>query len=88
MAEIRTYHGNCHCAAFKYTVRVPVVETLHACNCAYCFKKGYLWVPLLGDDGRESLEFERGSWDEMKSYRFSSRVAEHKVHLRLLLKSN
>lgn len=78
MAEMHVYHGNCHCGAIKYTVKVPVIDTVNVCNCAYCFKKGYLWVALLGEDGKESLNFERGSWEEMRSYRFGTKTAEHK----------
>jgi len=41
---MKTYHGNCHCGAFKFEINVPELKTARACDCSLCFKKGYLFV--------------------------------------------
>ncbi|KAJ7130340.1 Mss4-like protein [Mycena epipterygia] len=46
MADTKTYEGNCHCGAIKFSVVLPPLETtpLRACGCSICTKKGYLFV--------------------------------------------
>ncbi|KAF7343374.1 hypothetical protein MVEN_01769700 [Mycena venus] len=48
MAEVdtKTYEGNCHCGAIKFSVVLPPLEhtPLHSCSCSICTKKGYLMV--------------------------------------------
>ncbi|KAK7042508.1 Mss4-like protein [Favolaschia claudopus] len=48
-ADDKTYEGNCHCGAIKFSVSLPSLETspdppLHSCGCSICTKKGYLNV--------------------------------------------
>ncbi|KAJ6588240.1 Mss4-like protein [Mycena capillaripes] len=45
-AETKTYEGNCHCGAIKFSVVLPPLETtpLLSCGCSICTKKGYLMV--------------------------------------------
>lgn len=40
MAEqaLQTYQGNCHCGAFKFVVKLPVLKQVVACNCSICSK--------------------------------------------------
>ena len=38
MAELHTYHGNCHCGAFRFAVRLPEVRDVYACNCSICVR--------------------------------------------------
>ncbi|KAF7329674.1 hypothetical protein MKEN_00230500 [Mycena kentingensis (nom. inval.)] len=47
-ADLKTYAGNCHCGAIKFTVSLPPLEStpLRACTCSICTKKGYLFVSL------------------------------------------
>lgn len=72
--ELKTYQGNCHCGAVKFTVKFPEVKAATACNCSICFKKGYLWLfPGTGD-----LTFERGE-DTLSIYQFGSKAFLHKV---------
>ena len=33
-----TYHGDCHCGAFKFSVRLPELKQVVACNCSICSK--------------------------------------------------
>ncbi|KAJ7034453.1 Mss4-like protein [Mycena alexandri] len=44
MAQLAQYHGNCHCGAFKFTLKTPELKEVYACNCSSCSKKGYLWT--------------------------------------------
>ncbi|KAJ7829416.1 Mss4-like protein [Mycena olivaceomarginata] len=45
-ADTKTYEGNCHCGAIKFSVVLPPLENtpLHSCGCSICTKKGYLFV--------------------------------------------
>ena len=40
MAEqvLQTYHGNCHCGAFIFSVQLPDLKRVFACNCSICSK--------------------------------------------------
>ncbi|KAJ7639777.1 Mss4-like protein [Mycena polygramma] len=46
MTGTKTYEGNCHCGAIKFSVVLPLLETadtpLQSCTCSICTKKGYL----------------------------------------------
>ncbi|KAJ3176253.1 hypothetical protein HDU87_005468 [Geranomyces variabilis] len=44
--ERQTYDGNCHCGGFKFTVTLPTVTTVNACECRMCFKHACLWLFL------------------------------------------
>ena len=34
--ELKLYHGNCHCGAFRFNVRVPELTAVGFCNCSHC----------------------------------------------------
>ena len=40
MAEeaLKTYHGNCHCGAFQFSVKLPELKQVYACDCSICTK--------------------------------------------------
>ncbi|KAJ6463999.1 Mss4-like protein [Mycena sanguinolenta] len=44
--DAKTYEGNCHCGAIKFSVVLKPLETtpLRSCGCSICTKKGYLFV--------------------------------------------
>ena len=42
--ELKTYHGNCHCGAFKFSVKLPELTDVSICNCSFCSKAGYRWI--------------------------------------------
>lgn len=45
MAEqtFETYHGNCHCGAFKFAVELPEeLKEAYACNCSICSKVSFI----------------------------------------------
>jgi hypothetical protein len=56
--QLHTYHGNCHCGAFKFAVKLPEVNDVYACNCSICVRVSWCF-PLF-------LRFKR-SWGNEKS---------------------
>ncbi|KAI5776276.1 glutathione-dependent formaldehyde-activating enzyme [Geopyxis carbonaria] len=68
-----TYHGNCHCGAFKYTLTLPAPIT-HAlnCTCSICTRHGFIFTFA---PGRDALKITKGSIDAtLKSYSFGPRT--------------
>ncbi|THV89846.1 hypothetical protein D6D25_09742, partial [Aureobasidium pullulans] len=86
--EKQIYYGNCHCGAFKYSVKLAPMKKASRCNCSICtkaraqqrtalyfhLKKGYLFaVPEKPSD----FEVEAGE-GVLKTYSFGNGIAEHK----------
>ena len=71
--SIKTYRGNCHCAAFIYEVELPEIKAVTACNCSICTKKGYLWVKP------SEIKVVKGDEDALTDYTFGSKTFHHKV---------
>ena len=80
MAEeaIKTYRGNCHCASFVFGVKYPEIKKFQGCTCSRCHKSAYLFARLKNED---DLVFERGTIDELSSYRFGPKNVEHLVSI-------
>lgn len=76
--ELKTYHGNCHCGAFKFSVKLPELTSVTECNCSICFKKGYKWV----FPGADVLTIDKGE-GTLKDYHFGQHTMAHKVLLSL-----
>lgn len=76
MAEqsLETYHGNCHCGAFKFTVKLPELKQVSACNCSICSKKGYLWAIPSSND---LFVVEKGD-GTLQDYYFGKKTMSHK----------
>lgn len=74
--ELKTYNGNCHCGAFKFTIKMPELTTVTQCNCSICFKKGYRWV----FPGEGCFEITKGE-GTLKEYHFGQRTMVHRVIL-------
>jgi hypothetical protein len=72
--ELKTYHGNCHCGAFKYSVQLPELTSVTECNCTICFRKSYKWV--FPDAGQLTIEKGDGT---LKDYYFGRKGMAHKV---------
>ncbi|KAK4122268.1 hypothetical protein N657DRAFT_646951 [Parathielavia appendiculata] len=68
--ELRTYRGNCHCAAFVYDAQLREIKTALECSCSICYKKGYLWVLT------ESVKLDvvKGTYDTLSQYTVGSLV--------------
>ena len=37
-SELKTYHGNCHCGDYRFSVKLPEIKKVEDCNCCYCVK--------------------------------------------------
>jgi hypothetical protein len=72
--ELKTYYGNCHCGAFKFTVKLPELDSVMDCNCSICFRKGYVWV----FPGAGCFTVEKGE-GTLKDYEFAAKTMAHKV---------
>ncbi|MCJ1389320.1 hypothetical protein MMC18_002176 [Xylographa bjoerkii] len=72
-APLRTYYGNCHCAAFKFSLKVPEITSASTCNCSICSKKGYLWLY----PPKEAFEIERGE-GSLAEYHSANKAFTHK----------
>ncbi|KAH8655979.1 Mss4-like protein [Tricladium varicosporioides] len=71
--ELKTYQGNCHCGAVKYSVTLPEITLVNECDCSICFRQGYKWVfPPAG-----GLVFEKGE-DKLKDYEFAGKTMAHR----------
>ncbi|ESZ89779.1 hypothetical protein SBOR_9839 [Sclerotinia borealis F-4128] len=71
--ELKTYHGNCHCGAFKFTIKMPEITTVTQCDCSICFKKGYRWV----FPAKDCFEIIKGE-GTLKEYHFGKRTMVHR----------
>ncbi|KAJ6495296.1 Mss4-like protein [Mycena sanguinolenta] len=38
------YPGNCHCGAFKFTVKLSDLNRVSSCDCSLCYRNAYLWA--------------------------------------------
>ncbi|KAJ6590016.1 Mss4-like protein [Mycena vulgaris] len=72
--KLVTYHGNCHCGAFKFTVELPELKAVYVCDCSICSMNAYLWVRL---DLKSQLVVERGE-GVLKDYEWLTRTLTHK----------
>ncbi|TIA63853.1 hypothetical protein D6C77_01782 [Aureobasidium pullulans] len=66
--EKQTYYGNCHCGAFKYSIKLAPMKKASRCNCRYLFA-----VPEKPSD----FKVEAGE-SVLKTYSFGNGIAEHK----------
>ncbi|KAM3065389.1 hypothetical protein ACMFMG_011488 [Clarireedia jacksonii] len=71
--ELKTYYGNCHCGAFKFTIDVPEITAVTRCKCSICFMKGYQW--LFPGPGCFKIVKGKGA---LKDYTFASGTIVHK----------
>lgn len=72
-APLKTYYGNCHCAAFKFSLHVPEISSAQTCNCSMCSKKGYLWLY----PPTEAFAIERGD-GSLTEYHSANKTFTHK----------
>jgi hypothetical protein len=51
-ATRKTFHGNCHCGAYKFTAVLPdpFAPPAMICNCSYCTKLNSRWVQYYPQD--------------------------------------
>lgn len=64
--------GSCHCGRIRFEVEGEI-GPVSACNCSICTRTGYLHWPV--DPSRVRMLAGDGEWT---SYRFGTRVADHR----------
>ena len=64
--------GRCHCGRIRFEVEGEL-DHVSACNCSICTRTGYLHWPV--DPARVRMLSGDGEWT---SYRFGTRVADHR----------
>ena len=67
-----TYTGSCHCGRVSFRV-TSELSSATVCNCSMCQKKGFIHLIVEPD----AFELLSGA-EDLVSYRFNTRVAEHK----------
>lgn len=67
-----TQRGGCHCGRIRFEVEGEI-EHVSVCNCSICTRTGYLHWPVAPE--RVRMLAGDGEWS---SYRFGTRVAEHR----------
>ena len=71
MPETRTYSGQCHCGAVRYTATTDL-GSLMDCNCSRCRRLGWVMQAVPAD------QFELLSGEEvLTEYRFNTHNIEH-----------
>ncbi|KAI1190440.1 glutathione-dependent formaldehyde-activating enzyme [Nemania serpens] len=73
-AALKTYRGNCHCAAFVYEITPNEIKQSSECNCSICYKKAAIWVFPKPTD----FKFVKGDPSTLTNYTFGKRQFNHK----------
>lgn len=71
MADPKTYEGQCHCGAVRYTA-VTALESMGDCNCSRCRRVG--WVLQSLPASNFTL---RSGEDNLTLYRFNTEKIDH-----------
>jgi hypothetical protein len=71
MSETRTYHGQCHCGAVRYTARSDM-SGLGECNCSRCRRLG--WVMQSVPEADFTLN---SGEDNLTLYHFNTDKIDH-----------
>ena len=66
-----TYHGSCHCGRIRFEIEATI-DTVTACNCSICAKKGILHHRVPPDRFRLVT-----GGDALGTYRFGTMAAQH-----------
>ncbi|ATZ46360.1 hypothetical protein BCIN_01g09710 [Botrytis cinerea B05.10] len=75
--ERTTHEGGCHCGAVTFTVTLkwPFPKyTVNSCTCSICTHNGYLLVYPM----RQDVKFSGDSEENMGSYKWRHKVADHR----------
>ncbi|RWA05046.1 hypothetical protein EKO27_g10059 [Xylaria grammica] len=71
---LKTYRGNCHCAAFVYEISLPEIKQATECNCSICYKKASIFVFPKPSD----VKFVKGDPSALTNYTFNEKKFTHK----------
>ena len=89
MAEtppLQAYTGNCHCGLFRFTVSLPPLTQVYACDCSICTRNAYLWAFSPSHAALKAYHHAPGaaegkpddSFSSLKSYTFGNGTLTHK----------
>ncbi|MET3927343.1 GFA family protein [Devosia sp. 2618] len=71
MPEAKTYNGQCHCGAVRYTAATDFAG-LGDCNCSRCRRLGWVMQAVPA----ENFKLERGE-DNLTLYHFNTDTIDH-----------
>lgn len=71
MSETKTYQGQCHCGAVRYSATTDL-STMGDCNCSRCRRLGWVMQSLPASD----FKLESGE-DMLAVYHFSTETIDH-----------
>ncbi|WP_316357568.1 GFA family protein [Devosia sp.] len=71
MPDMKTYHGQCHCGAVRYTATTDL-SSLGDCNCSRCRRLGWVMQSVPASD----FTLESGEAN-LSVYHFSTETIDH-----------
>ncbi|KAI2629444.1 glutathione-dependent formaldehyde-activating enzyme [Xylaria nigripes] len=72
-APLKTYRGNCHCAAYVYEITLPEIKQGIECNCSSCYKRAAIWVFPDNND----IKYVKGDPATLTGYSFNQNKYIH-----------
>ena len=71
MPDMKTYHGQCHCGAVRYTATTDL-SSLGDCNCSRCRRLGWVMQSMPEAD----FTLLSGA-ENLTTYRFNTEMIDH-----------
>jgi len=71
---MKTYQGNCHCGAVKFTFDHDEIREGVRCNCSLCKRKGAVMSPFTIASDKLRIDANE---NDLACYQFGSKVARH-----------
>jgi len=71
---MKTYEGNCHCGAVRFSFKHGDITEGVRCNCSICKRKAAVMSPFTIK--AEELEIQAND-DALGCYQFGSKIAKH-----------
>jgi hypothetical protein len=72
MANLKTYHGTCHCGAVRFEAELDLSAGSNKCNCSFCNKSRF-WAVIVSPSVFRLLAGE----DSLSDYQFNSKSVHH-----------